>query len=79
MSANSNELRLAMRALKTYRTHLRNAHARMCAPEAVRCAIDVAQRLIGLELDAVAGYAAKADAHLAAQVRARRKALSPSK
>lgn len=72
IEANTRELRLARRALRTAQTHLRNAVGLVSMPEATEneCRRDA----IGLEtwVTAVSQYEREANAHLSAKVASRR-------
>jgi hypothetical protein len=73
IEANSRELRLARRALRTAQTHLRNAVGLVTMPEATEdeCRRDA----IGLEtwVTAVSQYEREANAYLSAKVASRRR------
>jgi len=74
IEANSRELRLARRALRTAQTHLRNAVGLVSMPEAT--ALKAGLLALGLEtwVTAVSQYEREANAHLSAKVASRRSA-----
>jgi hypothetical protein len=73
IEANSRELRLARRALKTARTHLRNAANRVCMSEQTRNETNADALLLEDFIRATTRHEAEANAHLSAMRKRRAK------
>lgn len=73
IEANSRELRLARRALKAARTHLRNAANRVCMSDATRRMVEAEASGLSADVRACSDWEAEANAHLAAMRKRRAK------